>query len=36
VEKDVIIISDEIYTEYVWGRKKHRPIIDLPVWKRDR
>ncbi len=29
-EKDVIVIADEIYTEFVWGRKKHRPIINLP------
>ena len=30
VEKDIIVIADEIYTEYVWGGKKHRPIINLP------
>ena len=30
VEKDIIVIADEIYTEYVWGGDKHRPIINLP------
>ncbi|MBQ03439.1 hypothetical protein CL673_01835 [Candidatus Bathyarchaeota archaeon] len=30
VEKDIIVIADEIYTEYVWGGRKHRPIINLP------
>ena len=30
VEKDIIVIADEIYTEYVWGGGKHRPIINLP------
>lgn len=30
VEKDIIVIADEIYTEYVWGGREHRPIINLP------
>jgi aminotransferase len=30
VEKDIIVIADEIYTEYVWGGRKHLPIINLP------
>jgi len=35
VEKDIIVISDEIYTEYVWGDRKHRPIVNLPgMWER--
>ena len=35
VEKDIIVIADEIYTEYVWGGKKHLPIINLPdMWER--
>jgi aminotransferase len=35
VEKDIVVIADEIYTEYVWGDRKHRPIINLPgMWER--
>ena len=35
VEKDVVVISDEIYTEFVWGDHSHRPIINLPgMWER--
>ncbi|MGD2201583.1 MAG: pyridoxal phosphate-dependent aminotransferase [Candidatus Bathyarchaeota archaeon] len=35
VDKDIIIIADEIYTEYVWDDGKHRPIINLPgMWER--
>jgi aminotransferase len=35
VEKDIIVIADEIYTEYVWGGRKHLPIINLPdMWER--
>jgi aminotransferase len=35
VEKDILVIADEIYTEYVWERRKHRPIINLPgMWDR--
>lgn len=30
VDKDVLIIADEIYTEFVWGKNKHRPIMNLP------
>ena len=30
VEKDVVVIADEIYTEYCWGESQHRPIINLP------
>jgi aminotransferase len=34
-EKDIIVIADEIYTEYVWGGRKHLPIINLPdMWER--
>jgi aminotransferase len=35
VEKDIVVISDEIYTEFVWGDHRHRPIINLPgMWER--
>ena len=30
MEKNIIVISDEIYTEFTWGDYKHRPIINLP------
>lgn len=30
VEKDFIVFADEIYTEFVWGGRKHVPIIDMP------
>jgi aminotransferase len=34
VKKDIVIISDEIYTEFVWDGK-HETIIDLPgMWER--
>jgi aminotransferase len=32
---DIVVISDEIYTEFIWGNKKHNTIIDLPgMWDR--
>jgi len=35
VEKDIIVIADEIYTEFVWGDRKHLPIINMPgMWER--
>jgi len=35
VKHDIIVISDEIYTEFIWGDKKHNTIIDLPgMWER--
>ncbi len=35
VDKDLILIADEIYTEFVWGEEKHKPIINLPdMWER--
>ena len=34
VEKDIVILADEIYTEFVW-EDKHKTIIDLPgMWER--
>lgn len=30
VEKDIICISDEIYTEFIWGRKKFIPTMMIP------
>ena len=30
VEKDFIVFADEIYTEFIWGNRKHVPIIDMP------
>lgn len=30
VEKDIVLIADEIYTEFTWGDSVHRPIINLP------
>lgn len=34
VEKDIVVLADEIYTEFVW-KGKHRTIIDLPgMWER--
>jgi len=33
--KDVIVISDEIYTEFVWGDRKHQTIIDINgMWEK--
>jgi aminotransferase len=35
VDKDLVVISDEIYTEFVWDDNKHNTIIDLPgMWER--
>lgn len=32
---DIVVISDEIYTEFIWGNKNHNTIIDLPgMWNR--
>jgi aminotransferase len=34
VKKDIVILADEIYTEFVWS-DKHKTIIDLPgMWER--
>ncbi len=30
VEKDFIVLADEIYTEFIWGGRKHETIIDMP------
>ena len=30
VKHDLIVLSDEIYTEFIWGDRKHETIIDLP------
>jgi len=33
-KKDIVVLADEIYTEFVWSGK-HRTIIDLPgMWER--
>jgi aminotransferase len=33
--KDVIVIADEIYTEFVWGDRKHQTIIDINgMWEK--
>ncbi|MFH2110195.1 MAG: aminotransferase class I/II-fold pyridoxal phosphate-dependent enzyme [Candidatus Bathyarchaeota archaeon] len=33
--KDVVVISDEIYTEFVWGDRKHQTIIDINgMWEK--
>ena len=33
--KDIIVISDEIYTEFVWGDKKHQTLIDINgMWEK--
>jgi len=33
--KDIIVISDEIYTEFVWGDRKHQTIIDINgMWEK--
>jgi len=29
-DHDFVVISDEIYTEFIWGDRKHFPIITLP------
>ena len=35
VKHDLVVMADEIYTEYTWGENKHRPIINLPgMWER--
>ncbi len=34
VKKDIVVLADEIYTEFVWN-DKHKTIIDLPgMWER--
>lgn len=30
VDRDLIVLSDEIYVEFLWGGRKHSTIIDLP------
>jgi len=30
VERDFLVLSDEIYTEFIWGGRRHVPIIDMP------
>jgi len=30
IEKDIVLIADEIYTEFTWGDSVHRPIINIP------
>ena len=30
IEKDIVLIADEIYTEFTWGGSVHRPIINIP------
>jgi len=30
VERDFVVLSDEIYTEFIWGGRRHRPIINMP------
>ena len=30
VKNDLVVLSDEIYTEYIWGDRKHETIIDMP------
>jgi len=35
VKEDLVVLSDEIYTEYIWGNREHKTIIDLPeMWNR--
>jgi aminotransferase len=35
VKHDLVVISDEIYTEFIWGDRKHETIIDMPgMWER--
>jgi aminotransferase len=35
VKHDIVALSDEIYTEFIWGDKKHETIIDMPgMWDR--
>jgi len=35
VDEDIVVISDEIYTEFVWGDNEFVPIIDMPgMWER--
>ena len=29
-ERDFLILSDEIYTEFIWGGRRHVPVIDMP------
>jgi aspartate/methionine/tyrosine aminotransferase len=29
-DKDILVITDEIYTEYVWGYNKHNTMLGLP------
>ena len=30
IEKDIVLIADEIYTEFTWGDNSHKPIINIP------
>ncbi len=30
IDKDIVLIADEIYTEFTWGDSVHRPIINIP------
>ncbi len=30
IDHDFVVVSDETYSEYVWGNKKHLTIIDMP------
>ncbi len=35
VDEDIVVISDEIYTEFVWGDNEFVPIINMPgMWER--
>ncbi len=35
VDEDIVVISDEIYTEFVWGENEFVPIINMPgMWER--
>jgi len=30
IAKDFVVLADEIYTEFIWGGRKHVPIINMP------
>ena len=30
VDRDFLVLSDEIYTEFIWGGRRHAPIIGMP------
>jgi aminotransferase len=35
VDEGIVVLADEIYTEFIWGGREHVPIINMPgMWER--